>query len=268
MDGTVLDGADARVSVFDRGFTVGDGVFETLVVHDGRPFALGRHLARFHASARGLDLEVPVGDDELRRAVAAVVAAGRGAVGRVRLTLTGGPAPSGGARRGPPTLVVTGEPASPWPATARVATVPWPRNERSPTAGLKTTSYADNGCALRAAHARGADEALVPNTVGMLCEGTSSNVFVVLGGRLVTPPLSAGCLPGVTRALVLEVTGAEEADVPMAALAEVAEAFLTSTTRGVQPVARLDDRALPAPGPLTAAARAAFEELVRTTIDP
>ena len=123
--------------------------------------------------------------------------------------------------------------------------------------------------ALAHAEARGCGEALLATTTGLLSEATGSNVFVVLGGRLVTPPLSSGCLPGVTRALVLELTDAVEEDVPMAALAEADEVFLTSTTRRVQAVHELDGRPLhPAPGPVTAAVRDALEDLVRRTAEP
>ena len=107
-------------------------------------------------------------------------------------------------------------------------------------AGLKTISYAENVVALHYARERGATEAVFANLAGNLCEGTGTNVFLRIGGRLVTPPLSAGCLAGVTRALVLELTDASEDDLPLAALADADEAFLTSTTRDVQPIRAID----------------------------
>src|SRR4029078_9248441 len=112
------------------------------------------------------------------------------------------------------------------------------RNERCPLAVLKTTSYAENVIALAYAAERGASEAVFGNLAGNLCEGTGTNVFVAVGGRLVTPPLAAGCLAGVTRALVLELTDAVEENVALGALARVDEAFLTSSTRDVQAVGR------------------------------
>jgi branched-chain amino acid aminotransferase len=146
---------------------------------------------------------------------------------------------------------------------------PWPRNERGATAGLKTVSYAENVVALAWAKERGAGEAIFANTLGNLCEGTGTNVFLVVDGRLVTPPLSSGCLEGVTRDLVIECTGASEQDVPAGALVDAEEAFLTSTTREVQPIAHVDGRALPAaPGRRTAEAAAAFRDLVARTLDP
>jgi branched-chain amino acid aminotransferase len=157
-----------------------------------------------------------------------------------------------------------------WPATANVVSVPWPRNERGVLAGLKTTSYADNVIAYSYAEARGGDEALFPNTQDNLCEGTGTNVFVVVDSRLVTPPLSAGCLAGVTRELLLEADPSiEEVDVPMTVFATVEEAFLASSTRDVQPIASIDGRALnECNGALTVKARDRFAELQARTLDP
>ncbi|WP_176735779.1 aminotransferase class IV, partial [Actinacidiphila rubida] len=136
-------------------------------------------------------------------------------------------------------------------------------------AGLKTTSYGENVVALARAHEHGASEALLANTVGRLCEGTGSNVFVVLGGRLLTPPLESGCLAGITRALVADWAGAEEADLPFDVLAEADEVFLTSSLRDVQAVHRVDDRELPgAPGPVTAKAMRVFAERAAEQVDP
>ena len=156
-----------------------------------------------------------------------------------------------------------------WGGSAAVVTVPWRRNEHSPVAGLKTTSYAENVVALRAAHDAGADEAIFANTAGMLCEGTGSNIFVVHEGELVTPPLSAGCLAGIVRELVLEVAGATERDLPIEVLADVTEAFLTSSTRDVQPIDTIDGRALtPVPGARTADAATALAALEAADVDP
>jgi branched-chain amino acid aminotransferase len=270
VDGLLVAEEEPAVRASDHGVLVGDGVFETAKVLDGTAFALSRHLRRLRRSAEGLGLTVPHTDDELAAAVAEVVAANQPGVGRLRITVTGGPGPLGSTRGedGPTVILATG-PAGDWPAAADVVVVPWPRNERSPVAGLKTTSYAENVVALAAAAAEGAGEALFANLSGHLCEGTGSNVFVGLGGRLVTPPLSSGCLAGITRELLLEITDAVEEDLPIAALQEADEAFLTSSTREVQPIARVDGRVLPAcPGPLSEAAAAAFTDLVARDLDP
>lgn len=269
VDGAVVDVATASVSAFDHGLTVGDGVFETLRVYDGTPFALRRHLDRLATSAAGLGLQAP-DRAVVTGAVSEVVAAAGLGDARLRITLTGGPAPLGSGRGSAgTTLVVAVAALEAFPPTADVVVVPWPRNERGALSGLKTTSYGENVVALARAAAAGAGEAIFGNTVGRLCEGTGTNVFVGIGGRLVTPPLSSGCLAGVTRAVVLELVEVEEADLPLEALADADEAFLTSTTREVQPIGRVDGHPLPAaPGPLTAAAAAAFADLLRRHLDP
>jgi len=142
--------------------------------------------------------------------------------------------------------------------------VPWRVNERAPTAGMKTTSYADNVVVLTAVRNAGADEALLANTEDELCEATSANVFVVVDDELLTPPLTSGCLPGVTRALVLaSECGAEEADLDYEVLGEATEVFLTSSLRGIQPVRSIDGRDLgEVPGRRTAEATEAYAALL------
>ncbi|ANH39357.1 D-alanine aminotransferase [Nocardioides dokdonensis FR1436] len=255
--------ADAHqpvVQVSDHGFTVGDGVFEAVKVVDGRPFALDRHLARLLSSTAGMGLPLP-DEDAVRRGVDAVLAAEHLTLGRLRITVTGGPAPLGSGRGdAAPTIAVVAAPMPPAASSARVATVPWPRNERGALAGLKTTSYGENVVALAEARRRGADEAVFANLAGHLCEGTGSNVFYAVGGELRTPTLASGCLAGVTRALVLEWVGAREVDEPIEVLLQADEVFLASTTRDVQPVSHWDERDLGEPGPLTRAAARVWRE--------
>jgi branched-chain amino acid aminotransferase len=269
VDGRLVDADRATVSVFDHGLTVGDGVFETLKALDGRPFAARRHLERLRRSADGLGLRVPFDDDALRAAMADVLASQGAARARVRVTVTGGVAPLGSERgEGEATVVVAaGLLTDREPATA-ACVAPWPRNERGAMAGIKTTSYAENVRALDHAKARGCTEAIFPTTTDLLSEGTGSNVFIAVDGGLLTPPLSSGCLAGVTRALVLEATDAVEADIPMAAFHEADEIFLTSTGRDVQPVHRVDGRSYPTDGPVTKAAADAFSALAASSDDP
>ncbi|MEA3075106.1 MAG: branched-chain amino acid aminotransferase [Actinomycetota bacterium] len=271
IDGALCPAESARVSPFDHGLLTGDGVFETLVVYGGEPFAVRRHLERLAFSCKGLGLACPDAG-LLRDALSSVISANGLDHGRLRITVTGGVAPLGSDRGGAADqmVVVAGAPLGEWPETADVVVVPWPRNERGALAGLKTTSYGENVVALAYAKERGAGEAIFANTVGSLCEGTGSNVFLSMGdGRLITPTLASGCLAGVTRALVLEVTGAVEEDVPVSALSSASEAFLTSTTRAVQPIGTVDGVRLgAAPGPLSLAASAGFDALVARTLDP
>jgi branched-chain amino acid aminotransferase len=267
LNGSLVAADDASITALDHGVTVGDGVFETMRVYKGTAFALRRHLDRLERSAAGLGLPLP-DRSLLQRAVEEVVRASDLPHSRVRLTVTAGPGPLGSGRTGSDATVIAAvAPLEPVSTTTAVITVPWVRNERSPLAGLKTTSYAENVVALARAKAAGASEALFANTVGDLCEGTGTNVFLVLDRRLVTPPLASGCLAGVTRELVLEVVDVEERSVPLRALADAEELFLTSSTREVQAVTEIDGRHLAA-GPLTASAAEAFTALRRRTLDP
>jgi branched-chain amino acid aminotransferase len=271
IDGALVPAHEALVPVSNHGLTVGDGMFETMKVVADTAFAVTRHLARLHRTAAGLGLVVPYDDTTLRDAIDMTIVANQPGAGWVRLTVSGGPSVSGSARGDEPaTVVIQCGPATEWSAAAEVVTVPWPRNERGALAGLKTTSYAENVVARERARAEGAEEAIFANTMGNLCEGTGSNVFVGVDGHLLTPPLASGCLAGVTRELLLELDlPIVEADVARAALAEVEEAFLTSSTRDVQPIGTIDGRSLPAcPGPLTVAARDAFFALQSRTVDP
>lgn len=253
VNGNLFDDVrTATLPVTDHGLTVGDGVFETVKVVDGEPFAPTRHLARMARSAKGLGLEA-LDEQQVRRAVAAVLDGETAPLSKIRITYTAGEGPMGSGRLpGTPTLVVVADEQDPPAADVRVVTVPWVRNDRGALAGLKTTSYAENVVALAFAHDRGASEAVFANTRGLLCEGTGSNVFYVVDGELRTPTLDSGCLAGVSRALVLEWCGGREVDEPVEVLQHADEVFLAGTTRDVQPVSGVDDRTLSTPGPVTA----------------
>jgi branched-chain amino acid aminotransferase len=258
VDGRFVRPDEHALAATDHGVLVGDGVFESVRVDHGVAFSLDRHLARLQRSADALRL--PFDLARVEEGVDAVLGMDLPDPARLRITVTSGPGPLGSARGdGPPVVSVIGAALVPARPVADVVVVDWPRNERSPLAGVKSTSYVENVLALAIARERGADEALFANTVGNLCEGTGSNVFVALDGRLVTPPLSAGCLAGVTRELLCELVDVVEADLTVDQLRRADEAFLTATTRRVQPIASVDGHRLPAcPGPLTRAAAAAF----------
>lgn len=270
VNGSVLSDPDElALAVSDHGFTVGDGVFEAVKVLGGTPFALSRHLDRLTRSARGLGLPAP-DEQRVRAAIEAVVPRGATGLGRLRITFTAGPAPMGSGRgHGVPTLVVAYSPMTPYGPTAEIVTVPWPRNERGATAGLKTTSYAENVIALARAAELRAGEAIFANTLGNLCEGTGSNIFYVVDGQLRTPALASGCLAGVTRALILEWCGGVEVDEPLEWVRDNAtEVFLASTTRDVQPVSRWDGREFAGPGPRTQECARTWVAKERENLDP
>jgi branched-chain amino acid aminotransferase len=241
----LINVADAKISVLDHGFTVADGVFETLLVLDGQVFARDLHLTRLAKSASGLGIALPE-VSKLNLAIDQVLGAHQAMdFGRLRLTVTSGSGPLGSERsNAEPTLVVTISAQDKWPESTSALLVPWTRNEDSPLAGLKTTSYAENAFALEAAKSRGFSEALYCDTSKRLSEGTGSNVFLVSNGVVVTPSDASGLLRGVTRDLVIKWAGEsgieiEQRDVSSAELWESQELFLTSSTRDVLPIANL-----------------------------
>jgi len=273
VDGALVPADAPSVSAVDHGVTVGDGAFETVKIEDGVPFAVTRHLRRLDRTTAGLGL--PGADhDRIRTGIAAVLTGEPIGFGRLRFTVTGGHGPLGSDRHDSDlTHIVTAVAhARPEPHGA-VVTVPWVRNERAATAGLKTTSYADNVIALARAKEQGALEAILGNTRGELCEATGSNVFVVLDGAVVTPPLDSGCLAGITRELVLEWCAADGVEVveqalPLDVLARADEVFITSSIKDVFPVSAVDRRSLAAPGPVTARVMQVWAAHAALGVDP
>lgn len=258
LNGRLVDDGDACISPADRGFLLGDGVFETLRSYSGRLPTLGDHLERLGAGARALGIALPP-LAELERGACELLSASGLDDARVRITVTSGAGPPGLARgKAQPTVLITVAHLPERPAAATAVVAPWVHDERSPLAGVKTTSRAESVIALAYARERSADEALFLNTAGNVCEATTANVFAVRDGLVATPPLSAGCLAGITREQVLRLCGtldlaAEERDLPARVLQTADELFLTSSTRGVQALVAVDSVAVGngEPGPLT-----------------
>lgn len=273
VDGVLVDADTPAVSAVDHGVTVGDGAFETAKIDDGVPFAVTRHLRRLDRTMAGLGLP-PADHAQIRDGIRAVLDGDPIDFGRLRFTVTGGRGPLGSDRHDSAlTHIVTAARQARPEAQGSVVTVPWVRNERAATAGLKTTSYAENVIALAYAKQRGAVEAIFANTRGELCEATGSNIFVVVEGVVSTPPLDSGCLAGITRELVLEwcrEDGLEiiEQALPLDVLTRADEVFLTSSIKDVFPVASVDGRALAAPGPVTARAREVWARHSAKGVDP
>ncbi|MDP9219661.1 MAG: aminotransferase class IV [Actinomycetota bacterium] len=274
VNGRLTDADEPVLLANDHGLTVGDGVFETCKILRGEVYALTRHLNRLARSAAGLALPEP-DLDRIRAGVAELLAAEQPiAFGRLRITVTGGSGPLGSERLpGAGTCVLQAAAQEPPAATGAAVVVPWVRNERSAVAGIKTTSYAENVVALAYAKARGASEALLANSRGDLCEGTGSNVFVAVGGELVTPPLSAGPLAGISRGLLLEWAAdsglpVREGSLPIEILGQAATVLLTSSIRDVQPVHSLDGRALDVDSELAVRAVSLFAERAADGMDP
>jgi branched-chain amino acid aminotransferase len=202
--------------------------------------------------------------DDLEAAAHDVLRANEINDARMRITITSGSGPAGLARgAGSPTTLIATLPLTPWPPVSTAIVSRFRRDEHSPLAGIKTTSLAHGVIALAEARDAGADEALLLNIAGNLCEATTANVFLVHDGVAATTPLDAGCLAGITRAHVLEL-GAEERTLSPDDLLQAAEAFLTSSTREVQPLVAIDGRPVGVgqPGPVTLRLANAYSEMV------
>ncbi len=274
LNGKIIAADEARVSPFDHGLLVGDGAFETLVARGGVPFAARRHWERLRFSCETLGIETPAAKIVFE-GMREVIDANQMPDARLRVTVTSGEGPLGSDKgHARPTVLIACGPLTPWPDTESLVTVPWPRNERGALVGVKAISYAENVRALAFARGKGAGEALFLNTRDELCEGAGSNVFLIKNDEVITPPLSSGCLAGVTRALVIEVckgNGIRVTERPImrseAPLSD--ELFITSTTREVHPVAALDGASFAhAPGAGTAKISALFKEMARGHSDP
>ena len=269
MGGRVYDDPQqATVAGTDHGLVAGDGVFETLKVTERGAFAVRRNLDRLSRSAAALHLPPP-DHAQVREAIDAVLDGREFRRGKLRITYTGGRGPlSSDAAYGTPTLLVALASADAAAPLASIVTAPWTRNERGALAGVKSTSYAENVRTLGYAAERIASEAIFLNTAGHICEGTGSNIFLVFGDAVITPPLSAGPLAGITRELIMEWSSVEERNLTLAEAERADEVFLTSSMRDVQGIERWDDLNLNPARPVTDAYAATFAERSKADVDP
>ncbi len=236
LDGALVPAAVARIDPTDRGFTLGDGLFETIAVRDGRGQRLEAHFARLRSGADVIGLPVPLSDDALADAVASVAADNGLGDAAVRLTLTAGPGPRGLPRPDParPTVLMTAGPLPPPLPPARLIVARGTcRNERSPLSRIKSTNYLDSILARREAEAAGADDAVMLNTAGRVAEATAANIFLQLDCGWVTPPVEEGALPGVMRAAMIEAWAAAERPVTVDDLGR-ADAIMLTTALGLR----------------------------------
>jgi len=270
VNGKITDQANAVVSVFDHGFLYGEGVYETLRTYSGQPFLFDRHMRRLRKSASMLSLSVPAANEEIdRRFRETMKAAGLGTQGReayLRILVTRGigELTYDPAACGDPTIVIIAKPHVDPPVDAfergvMVALVDIVRNHPGSVNPLiKSNNLLNNALAMQEAFRRGAFEGVMRNYRGELAECTTANLFVVKDGEALTPPLDAGLLAGITREYLFEVgrdTGiaVREQTLRDADLLGADEAFLTSTTRELVPIVRVDSHTIGdgAPGPVT-----------------
>ncbi|MDA8231009.1 MAG: aminotransferase class IV [Magnetospirillum sp.] len=259
-----LAGAEARIDPADRGFTLGDGVFETIRVQGGVPRHLGRHLERLRAGTERLGFRVGYDDAALADGMLALLAAEGLTDAALRLTVTRGPAPRGllPPAHPTPTVLMGAAPLPALPAELRaVIAAVTRRNEHSPLARIKALGYLDNILARQEAAERGADDAILLNTAGRVAETTIANLFVRLGDTVATPPVEEGALPGIARGRVLAALGVAERPLAAADLAAADEIVLTNSL-GLRAVVVLDGETVGAgaAGPLYGALTKVFEE--------
>lgn len=279
LNGAFVAASEARVSVFDRGFLYGDGVFETVRAYGGTVFEARAHYARLARGLEVLGIPVPFSLAGFRRILAGCLAENGLTDAVLRLSVTRG--------EGPPAPAPTGNEAPTVAALPRPFTPPeagaWARGLSAVTSPVRATppevldpavkglSFLSHVLALRDARARGADEALLLNARGEVAEGSVSNLFGVWDGVLVTPPVSAGALPGVTRQVVLELAReagipAREEPIPETRLTDAEELMVTNSVWEVMPLARLDGAAAGGPGPVTRRLADLFRERVLAAV--
>jgi branched-chain amino acid aminotransferase len=253
LDGEIMPAADATVPATDDGLLRGDGAFEVIRVYDGRPFALDDHLARLRRSAANLRLELDL--EAVRTDAYRLLAqAGAGpAHDSLRIVIT-----RGGRR-----LLLT-EPVVVADGPVRLGSITY-----APTRildGVKSLSYAANMLASRLAREQGFDEALLVTPHGRVLEAPTSSIFWVKDDEVLTPPLDDHILASITRAAVIDLTGAVEQACTLEDLAVADEAFLASTIREVQSVAAIDDREFAETGPVTLRAAEALSVRIRSEL--
>jgi branched-chain amino acid aminotransferase len=252
LNGDLVPTGSGAISPSDLALVQGQAVFETLAIYEGRLFEAARHWKRLKRGAELFGLRNPTAS-EIEAEILAVMNANQlssASKARARVTLTAGE-PSVGFKNEPErtNVILEVSEAPSYNDTATVITIPFARNEHGALTGLKTINYGENAIAMRLAREVGADEAIFPNTSGEICEGTWSNFFFSLEGEIITPPLESGCLPGVTREIILELAtklGIQISERPLAIseLNRIEAAALTSTLRELQPVAQLNGRDL------------------------
>jgi len=244
LNGNVID-AQGALNADDRGVLLGDGIFETLPIIDAAPLRWSRHFARLRHGAQILGIPISDTSENLETAICELAAAQGVAEGSARVTLLRGPGPRGvlPPRYATATLMITvhaGVVGNAEPIRVIIAQSTR-RNAWSPLSQIKSTNYLDAILARQEADAAGCDDAVMLNTSGTIAEATGANIFCVFGGKIVTPPLSDGALPGITRSCIMETETVVERTLSVDDLYRADEIFLSSSL-SVRPVIEIDGR--------------------------
>jgi branched-chain amino acid aminotransferase len=283
IDGKFCGERDAKVSVFDHGLLYGDGVFEGIRAYNGRVFKLKEHIDRLFYSAKAILLNIPLSHAEMMKAVVDTCRANKLRDGYIRLVVTRGPGTLGlnPNRCKKPCVIVIADKIQLYPEEyytkgMEIVTVPTTRNLHSAVnPAIKSLNYLNNILAKIEANQAGCEEAVMLNAEGYVAECTGDNLFIVKGGQLLTPPLSAGALYGITRGTVIEI--AQEAGYKVSEpnltrydLFNADECFLTGTGAEMVPVVKIDGRVIGdgKPGPVTQQLTTNYHALTKVTGEP
>ena len=266
--------AEARLSPGQMGLLMGWGVFTTLRIYQGVPFAFDRHWQRMVRDAERLGVVLDYRREGVWEAIVKLAGANHRPEGAARLSFikNHGGLWADAPGRPPTDLLIFTRELSVWPASHKLVLVPNAIFSAGKLAGAKMLSWVQNASTLERVHAQGFDDALLLNEQGHLAECTSANVFLVRGRQVLTPPLASGCLPGITREALLEVIPAAgydlvEQDLSPADLNAAEEVFISSTTREVAGVGSIEPHwTFPAPGKVTRELAAAFQNFVKAKL--
>ena len=273
LNGNFIEEEEAKISVFDRGFLYGDGVFETLRIYDCKPFLLDRHIGRLSHGLGSLFITEKYSFSEYLEFARELIERNNVTNGVLRIQASRGPGKRGFSTTGnynPTVLISLHEAPNIDPnnvTPVKLATSIQVQSDHDPFSTLKTTNKLTNIVALREAEKAGMDEALLTNHKGNITEASSSNVFWIKDNTLFTPPISSGCISGITRGMVLELaasmnlTAAQQNATPVE-LNDIEGGFLTNSIREIQPVIQIDDMPI-AISPLTAILHAAYREKIQ-----
>ncbi|HEY9174857.1 MAG TPA: branched-chain-amino-acid transaminase [Verrucomicrobiae bacterium] len=283
IDGKFYDEAHAKISVFDHGLLYGDGIFEGIRAYHGRVFKLKEHVDRLYASAKAILLTIPTSPAEMTRAVVETCRRNKVRDGYIRLVVTRGVGTLGlnpnRCKRGS-VIIIAGKiqlyPEEYYRNGMEIITVPTVRNLHSAlNPAIKSLNYLNNILAKIEANNAGVEEAILLNAEGYVSECTGDNLFLVKEGGLLTPPLSAGALYGITRRVVMELAEEEgcrvsEPNLTRYDVFNADECFLTGTGAEIVPVVKVDGRVIGSgkPGPLTQKLVRRYHALTQVSGEP
>jgi branched-chain amino acid aminotransferase len=283
IDGKYYDESNAKISVFDHGLLYGDGIFEGIRAYNGRVFKLKEHVDRLFCSAKSILLNLPMSHADIMRAIVETCRRNKVRDGYIRLVVTRGPGTLGlnpNRCKSPSVIIIAGKiqlyPAGLYQRGMEIVTVPTTRNLHSAlNPAIKSLNYLNNILAKIEANNAGCEEAVMLNAEGFVAECTGDNIFIVKEGQLLTPPLSAGALYGITRRVVMDLAAesgvkVSETNLTRYDLFNADECFVTGSAAELMPVVKIDGRVIGTgtPGPVTGNLITQYHALTKASGQP